>query len=72
MVSRLRKSNLDVIYDEKIDQFSSMDDFCAQLGTLDFVISTSSTIAHFAGAMEIPQIVLLHDGLFQPMALSRK
>ena len=66
VVSRLRKSNLDVIYDEKIDQFSSMDDFCAQLGTLDFVISTSSTIAHFAGAMEIPQIVLLHDGLFQP------
>ena len=65
-LKKLRKwSSGRLIHDETIDQMKDMDTFAAQLASLDAVISTSNTIAHLAGAMGIPSIVVLNDNFTQ-------
>jgi hypothetical protein len=54
-----------LIDDDTIDQLEDMDSFAAQLASLDAVVSTSNTIAHMAGAMGIPTVVVLNDNFTQ-------
>jgi ADP-heptose:LPS heptosyltransferase len=42
-----------------------MDRFAAQVASLDAVISTSNTIAHLAGALGTPSVVILNDNFYQ-------
>lgn len=49
----------DIVVDSEVDQFASLDDFAAQIGALDLVVSTSNTAAHLAGALGKPVWLLL-------------
>ncbi|MBM3727393.1 MAG: hypothetical protein FJW40_18470 [Acidobacteria bacterium] len=54
-----------LLRDESVDQMRDMDRFASQVASLDAVISTSNTIAHLAGALGVPSVVVLNDNLYQ-------
>lgn len=58
-------SGVDIVVDERIDNWNDIDGFCAQLAALDLVISVSNTTVHLAGALGVPCWTLLnrHVGL---------
>jgi hypothetical protein len=59
-VKRLRTtSQKPLIYDSSVDQFVDMDRFAAQVATLDAVVTINNTIAHTAGALNVPAVVIL-------------
>lgn len=45
--------------DARIDATDDIDALCAQLSTLDLVVSTSNTTVHLAGALGVPCLLLL-------------
>jgi len=45
------KSNISIYLDDEIDPLKNLDDFAAQVSTLDLVISTSNATVHMAGAL---------------------
>jgi ADP-heptose:LPS heptosyltransferase len=52
-----------IISDPAVDPLVSLDAFAAQVAAMDLVISTSSTTAHMAGALNIPVWTFLPVGL---------
>ncbi len=52
-----------VIQDHEIDPLKNMDDFFAQVGAMDLVITTSNTTVHVAGSLNVPAWLLLSTGL---------
>jgi hypothetical protein len=50
-----------VILDNSVDQLVNMDVFANQIASLDLVVSTSGTPAHFAGAIGIPTYTICDD-----------
>lgn len=52
-----------VYHDESIDQLINMDDFAAQLCALDGVLTITNTVAHVAGALNVPTVVLSDNQL---------
>lgn len=52
-----------VMADDTVDQLVDMDRFAAQVVAMDAVVTISNTVAHTAGALGVPTIVLL-DGSF--------
>lgn len=62
-LARVReRTGVDVLVDADIDPMGDMDDFAAQIGALDLVISTSNTTVHVAGALGVPTWVLAPEG----------
>jgi ADP-heptose:LPS heptosyltransferase len=59
-VRRLRAmSGASLLHDSSVDQLKDMDRFAAQVASLDLVVSINNTIAHTAGALAVPTIVIL-------------
>jgi hypothetical protein len=52
-----------VIHDKSVDQLIDMDRFAAQVASLDLVVTIDNTVAHAAGALGVPAIVLSDDGI---------
>ena len=52
---------VDLYHDDSIDQLLSLDDFSAQVASLDLVISVSNTTVHMAGALGVPVWVMLRS-----------
>ena len=48
------ETNIQVYDDETIDSLRNLDDFAAQVSSLDLVVSTSNTTVHVAGALGKP------------------
>lgn len=55
-------ANAPIYRDDSIDQMRSMEDFAAQIAALDYVVSTSNTTVHVAGALGVPALVLVPPG----------
>ena len=53
---------VEILQDEEVDQMKDIDTFFAQVDAMDFVITTSSTTAHVAGALGKPGRVLVPLG----------
>ena len=53
---------VEVRLDDSINPEQSLDDFAAQVAAMDFVITTSNTTAHVAGALNVPAVVLVPLG----------
>lgn len=53
---------VDIICDQDVDQLIDMDDFCAQVASVDYIISNSNTLVHVAGALGVEAHVLLPLG----------
>lgn len=51
-----------IVLDTSVDASSDLADFAAQVAAMDFVITTSNTTAHVAGALNIPTLVLVPCG----------
>ncbi len=60
-----------VIADESIDQLVNMDDFAAQVAALDGVITIVNTLAHVAGALDVPTVVVRDDILRREWPVTR-
>jgi hypothetical protein len=56
-------SSTRILDDPTVDQLLDMDRFAAQVAALDAVISVNNTIAHTAGALDVPLVVILGDRL---------
>jgi hypothetical protein len=52
-----------IVYDRTVDQLVDMDRFAAQVVSLDLVMTIDNTIAHTAGALGVPTIVIPDDGV---------
>lgn len=52
-----------IIDDRSVDQLIDMDRFAAQMAALDLVVTIDNTIAHTAGALGVPAIVITDDGV---------
>lgn len=61
----------ELLHDETIDQMKSLDDFAAQIASLDLVISISNTTVHLAGALGVPTWVLLSAAPMQRWLIDR-
>ena len=48
------ETNIRIYDDEEVDSLQSLDDFAAQIASLDLIISTSNTAVHVAGALGKP------------------
>jgi hypothetical protein len=71
-LKKLRRVGGNLIYDETVDQLVDLDQFAAQIAALDAVISTSSTVVHFAGALGVPCVVILDESsLIWPLFAAR-
>jgi hypothetical protein len=57
-----QKFGVRILSDASIDPLLDLDGFAAQVAAMDLVISTSSTTAHMAGALNIPAWTLLPAG----------
>ncbi len=57
------KFGVRIVSDPTVDPLMNLDAFAAQVAAMDLVISTSSTTAHMAGALNIPAWTLLPIGL---------
>ncbi len=57
------KFGVRILSDHTIDPLINLDAFAAQVGAMDLVISTSSTTAHMAGALNVPVWTFLPVGL---------
>lgn len=51
--------NLTVFHDGTIDQLKNMDDYAAQIGACDKVVTICNTTAHVAGSLGVPTVVLM-------------
>ncbi len=60
-----------VIADESINQLMNMDDFAAQVAGLDGVITIVNTLAHVAGALNVPTVVIRDDMLRREWPVTR-
>jgi hypothetical protein len=62
-----------MIVDHSIDQLRDMDSFAAQVAALDGVITIVNTLAHVAGSLEVPTVVIRDDLLRRewPVTLDR-
>lgn len=57
------KFGVRIVSDPTVDPLMNLDAFAAQVAAMDLVISTSSTTAHMAGALNIPAWTFLPIGL---------
>jgi len=57
--SAAKQDGFSIFVDETVDQFASLDDFAAQVAALDYVVSTSNTTVHIAGALGVPTTVVV-------------
>ena len=48
------ETNVRIYDDETVDSLQNLDDFAAQISSLDLIISTSNTTVHVAGALGKP------------------
>jgi tetratricopeptide (TPR) repeat protein len=48
-----------IFADPEVDQMASLDDFAAQVGAMDAVVSISNTTVHVAGALGVPCVALV-------------
>ena len=48
--------------DRAIDPLVDLDGFAAQVAAMDLVVTSSSTTAHMAGALDVPAWVMVHRG----------
>ena len=48
------ETNVRIYDDETVDSLQNLDDFAAQISSLDLIISTSNTAVHVAGALGKP------------------
>ncbi len=60
-----------VIQDKSVDQLVNMDDFAAQVAALDGVITIVNTLAHVAGALDVPTVVVRDDILRREWPVTR-
>lgn len=56
------KLGTQIIYDPEVDPISNMDASFAQIGAMDYIISTSNSTVHTAGVMNIPGYIMLPAG----------
>jgi ADP-heptose:LPS heptosyltransferase len=61
-LAELGKAGVEIVNDQSFNQLTDLDSFVAQVAALDFVITTSNTTAHVAGALGKPGVVLLPRG----------
>jgi len=57
--SFFNKSGYKIFHDDSVDQLKSLDDFAAQVASMDLVISISGTTIHMAGALGVPAWAML-------------
>lgn len=55
------KYGVEIYQDQRIDTWSDLDTVAAQVAALDYVVSISTTVIHFAGALGVPSWVLLKN-----------
>lgn len=55
-------AGLNLVHDPSVDQLCDMDDFFAQVASVDMVITNSQTLAHVAGSVGTPAYVLMPIG----------
>jgi hypothetical protein len=55
-----------IVDDKSVDQLIDMDRFAAQVAALDAVVSIRNSIGHTAGALGVPSIAILDDGVWDP------
>ncbi|RJG08423.1 hypothetical protein D3872_24015 [Massilia cavernae] len=55
------KYGVEIYQDQNIDTWSDLDTVAAQVATLDYVVSISTTVIHVAGALGVPSWVLLKN-----------
>jgi len=55
-----KETGVEVFHDPDIEQLHDLDAFSAQVAAMDLIISISTTVAHFAGALGVPTWVLLN------------
>lgn len=55
-------TGIDILHDDDVDALQNPDLSAAQIATMDLVITTSNTTAHFAGAMNVPVWTLIPTG----------
>ena len=53
---------VEVYQDPEVNPLKSLDEFFAQVGAMDLVISTSNTTVHVAGSLNIPTWLILTSG----------
>ena len=53
------RHGVSLVHDDDIDQLVDIDSFSAQVAAMDVIITVSNTLAHLAGALGVPTIVLL-------------
>ena len=58
------KYGIEIYQDDSIDTFNNVDSAVAQIAAVDYVVSISSTPAHFAGALGTPGWVMLQKKPF--------
>jgi hypothetical protein len=58
------KYGVEIYQDNSIDIFDNIDAAAAQISTIDYVVSISTTAAHLAGALGVPGWVLLQEKPF--------
>jgi len=56
------QTGIDIYQDPQIDQMNDLDQFAAQVASMDLVISISNTTVHFAGALNVPVWVMVPTG----------
>ncbi|MBF0381116.1 MAG: tetratricopeptide repeat protein [Magnetococcales bacterium] len=54
-----KKTGINLIHDETIDQMADLDGFAAQVAAMDLIVTISNTTAHMAGALGVPTILML-------------
>lgn len=53
------QTGIKIINDTEVDQLKSIEDFIAQISTLDLIITIDNSTAHIAGALGIPTWIML-------------
>ncbi len=53
------QTGIEIINDKEVDQLKSIEDFIAQISTLDLIITIDNSTAHIAGALGVPTWVML-------------
>ena len=53
-------TGIEIYRDPEIDSLQDLDGFAAQVRAMDLIVTISNTTAHFAGALGVPTILLLH------------
>lgn len=67
-----RQYGVEIYQDQSIDIFNNVDAAAAQIATMDYVVSISTTAAHLAGALGVPGWVLLQANPFAHWRAGKK